>query len=112
MSTSSSPSAARPAISPGPTQDHWGLEVLLGVATAPVLVGLIMAQSAGQWLQALKLSEQVWGSEHRLPPLDPQALRERQERLQVQAQSALSPTSAEGDMTSSAPEESGVNLEN
>lgn len=93
----SSPSGSRPDIC-------W-LEITLGVATAPLMLGLMAAQSAGKWLQDLKLSDQGWWSEQRLPPLDAQALRERQQRLAQQGEeSVASPDPAEEGTRSSSPE--------
>ncbi len=109
--------------SPRPQADHRWLEVVLGLATAPLMLGLVAAQSTGKWLQDLKMSEQSWWSEQRLPPLDPQALQDRQARLQDRSPStntapahaaASAPRDpAEEETHNSSPDpESEVNLEN
>lgn len=69
---------------PQPQADHRWLQITLGMTTAPVMLGIMAAQSVGKWLQDLKMAEQGWWSEQRLPPLDPQMLQERQDRLESQ----------------------------
>lgn len=107
-----------PSSHPAPTAAQRGMEIALSLATAPLLVGLMAAQSLGKWLQDLNLSEQGWGSEHRLPPLDAEALRQRQIRLQGADQASQSSSSLalpdpaeEGAESPSSPETGEVTLE-
>lgn len=61
-----------PTDRPYPPKTHPDLasEWLLGLATAPVLLGLWGARVAGEWLQELSdLSEEIWRGD-RLPVLN------------------------------------------
>lgn len=57
------------------------LEVSLGIATGPVLVGLMTIKAGEQWLQSLDIDEQSWWFNQQLPPLDQQTLQEREQAL-------------------------------
>lgn len=56
------------------------LDLSLGILTAPVLVGLVVADRAGRWLRELSFEDQLLWVEERLPVLDPQQLTERERR--------------------------------
>ncbi|MGF1576094.1 MAG: hypothetical protein ACFCU9_09155 [Cyanophyceae cyanobacterium] len=53
------------------------LDVTLGILTAPVLVGLVVADRAGRWLRDLDSNEQSLWMEQRLPPLNADQVAQR-----------------------------------
>jgi hypothetical protein len=61
---------------PAKVSSPW-LDLSLGILTAPVLVGLVMADQASRWLRDLSLDEQAFWLDERLPPLNPQQLAQR-----------------------------------
>ena len=53
------------------------LDLTLGILTAPVLVGLVVADRAGRWLRDLNVNEQSLWMEQRLPPLNADQVAQR-----------------------------------
>lgn len=53
------------------------LDVTLGILTAPVLVGLVVADRVGHWLRDLNVNEQSLWMEQRLPPLNADQVAQR-----------------------------------
>ncbi|MFS8970831.1 hypothetical protein [Synechococcus sp. 'PEA 65AY6A-5F PE A'] len=79
----------KPASSPGqsaasatsPTFPPLWLSLALGITTAPVLLGLVLADRAGKWLGSLNWEDPGWWLGERLPNLDSAALcAQQQER--------------------------------
>ena len=72
----------KPASSPGqsaasatsPTFPPLWLSLALGIATAPVLLGLVLADRAGKWLGSLNWEDPGWWLGERLPNLDSASL--------------------------------------
>ncbi len=60
------------------------LGMTLGIITAPVLVGLVVAQAGERWLRDLTFGEPSWWLDQHLPPLDEAALTERDRQQQHQ----------------------------
>ncbi|NJL98818.1 MAG: hypothetical protein HC924_08410 [Synechococcaceae cyanobacterium SM2_3_2] len=54
------------------------LDLTLGILTAPVLLGLVVADRAGRWLRDLDTNEQSLWMEQRLPPLTVEQVAQRQ----------------------------------
>ncbi|MFS8866703.1 hypothetical protein [Synechococcus sp. H65.1] len=51
------------------------LSLALGISTAPVLLGLVLADRAAKWLGSLSWEDPSWWLGERLPNLDSTALR-------------------------------------
>ncbi|MFS8907338.1 hypothetical protein [Synechococcus sp. OH2] len=73
QNTSSATSQASPPL--------W-LSLALGITTAPVLLGLILADRAAKWLGSLSWEDPGWWLGERLPNLDSAALRAQQQEHQ------------------------------
>ncbi len=58
----------KPASSPA-SPPLW-LSLALGITTAPVLLGLVLADRAGKWLGSLSWEDPGWWLGERLPNLD------------------------------------------
>lgn len=68
------------ATSQSPTAG-W-IHLALGLTTAPVLLGLVLADQAGKWLGSLTWEDPGWWLGERLPNLDSTTLQARQQQSQ------------------------------
>ncbi|MFS8854875.1 hypothetical protein NW851_10500 [Synechococcus sp. H55.7] len=60
----------KPASSPPQNSPPLWLSLALGLTTAPVLLGLVLADRAGKWLGSLSWEDPGWWLGERLPNLD------------------------------------------
>ncbi len=59
----------------------YALDLAVGVATGPILLGLMAIQAGEKWLRNLEIDEQSWWFNQQLPPLDRKALDAREQVL-------------------------------
>ncbi len=71
------PQAASPTAKS--SQPVW-ISLALGFTTAPLLLGLILADRAGKWLGSLTWEDPGWWLGDRLPNLDSSTLQARQSK--------------------------------
>ncbi|MEN9224116.1 MAG: hypothetical protein Q6M54_01450 [Thermostichus sp. DRC_bins_24] len=64
---------------PKSAQPAW-ISLALSLTTAPLLLGLVLADRAGKWLGSLTWEDPGWWLGERLPNLDPTTLRARQQQ--------------------------------
>lgn len=64
---------------PKSSQPAW-MGLALGFTTAPLLLGLVLADRAGKWLGSLTWEDPGWWLGDRLPNLDSTTLRARQQQ--------------------------------